>query len=97
MKINYTELINILEHKSNHAITRLDKLKSYTPEFQETLRSILKILEALKEIERYDCDCLDCKEKNEEQNSNDNENQPAPTRESQIGKPYKTFKEEDYE
>lgn len=93
MKINYTELITILEKKSNRAIERIEELKCYTPEFQETLESILKMLAASKEIERYDTECLDCKEKN----SNENENQPRPTRESQVGKPYKTFKEEDYE
>jgi hypothetical protein len=102
MKINYRELITILEKKSNRAISRLDELKCYTPEFQETLESILKMLAASKEIEKYDTECVDCKEaKNNENQKNENntnqDNQPTPTRESQIGKPYKTFKEEDYE
>jgi Asp-tRNA(Asn)/Glu-tRNA(Gln) amidotransferase C subunit len=62
MKINYTELITILEKKSNRAILRLDELKCYTPEFQETLESILKMLSALKEIEKYDTECINCRE-----------------------------------
>jgi hypothetical protein len=98
MKINYTELITILEKKSNRAISRLDELKCYTPEFQETLESILKMLAASKEIEKYDTECVHCKEAKQQENNDSNEsNQARPTRESQVGKPYKTFKEEDYE
>jgi len=104
VKINYNELITVLEKKSNRAISRLDELKCYTPEFQETLESILKMLAASKEIERYDTECLSCKEKKQEQRNNksdeNKENEPAPPGpklQSQIGKPYKTFKEEDYE
>ena len=102
MKINYTELITILEKKSNRAISRLDELKCYTLEFQETLESILKMLAASKEIEKYDTECVHCKEaKNNENQKNENntnqDNQPRAMRESQVGKPYKTFKEEDYE
>jgi hypothetical protein len=98
MKINYTELITVLEKKSNRAISRLDELKCYTPEFQETLESILKMLAASKEIEKYDTECVHCKEAKQQENGELNEsNQARPTRESQVGKPYKTFKEEDYE
>jgi hypothetical protein len=98
MKINYTELITILEKKSNRAISRLDELKCYTPEFQETLESILKMLAASKEIEKYDTECVDCKEAKQQENNDSNQsNEARPTRESQVGKPYKTFKEEDYE
>jgi hypothetical protein len=98
MKINYTTLITILEKKSNRAISRLDELKCYTPEFQETLESILKMLVASKEIEKYDTECVHCKEAKQQENADSNElNQDRPTRESQVGKPYKTFKEEDYE
>jgi thymidine kinase len=98
MKINYTGLITVLEKKSNRAISRLDELKCYTPEFQETLESILKMLAASKEIEKYDTECVHCKESKQQENNQPNEsNEPAPTRESQVGKPYKTFKEEDYE
>jgi len=98
MKINYTELITILEKKSNRAISRLDELKCYTPEFQETLESILKMLAASKEIEQYDTECIHCKEaKKEENNQSNQSNEPLPPREPQVGKPYKTFKEEDYE
>jgi hypothetical protein len=98
MKINYTELITILEKKSNRAISRLDELKCYTLEFQETLESILKMLAASKEIEKYDTECVHCKESKEQENNDSNQsNEARPTRESQVGKPYKTFKEEDYE
>jgi len=104
MNVNYTKLITILEKKSNRAISRLDELKCYTPEFQETLESILKMLSASKEIEKYDTECLNCKEEKEankvqipENNQETEKEKARPTRESQVGKPYKTFKEEDYE
>jgi hypothetical protein len=96
MKINYSKLITVLEKKSNRAIDRLDELKCYSVEFKETLDSIIMMLEASKKIETYDTECLHCKEDNLERD-NSPQNNPRPTRESQVGKPYKTFKEEDYE
>lgn len=96
MKINYKELIEVLEKKSNRAISRLDELKCYTPEFQETLQSILNMLAAGKEIEKYDTECLHCKE-GKNQATQEDENDQPPGRESQVGKPYTTFNEEDYE
>ena len=93
MKINYNELITLLETKSNRAISRLDKLKCYTPEFQETLDSIIKMLEAAKKIEKYDCDCTDCKEANSE----DLEKTGNTERKSPIGQKYETFNEANYE
>jgi thiol-disulfide isomerase/thioredoxin len=63
MKIDFKRLNDILEAKASRAIDRLDGLKCYTPEFTETLNSILFMLESSKELEVYDTECQDCKKK----------------------------------
>jgi thiol-disulfide isomerase/thioredoxin len=65
MKINFAKLNGILEAKAGRAIDRLDGLKCYSPEFQETLDAILLMLDASKELDTYDTECQDCKHQKE--------------------------------
>ncbi len=65
MKIDYAKLNGILEAKAGRAIDRLDGLKCYSPEFQETLDAILFMLDASKELDTYDTECQDCKQRKE--------------------------------
>lgn len=66
MKINFKKLNGILEAKAGRAIDRLDSLKCYTDEFQDTLGSIVYMLEVSKDLEKYDTECKDCKERKEQ-------------------------------
>jgi len=85
MKIDFKRLNELLEAKAGRAIDRLDGLKCYTDEFQETLDSIVYMLEVSKTLEQYDTECPDCKHRNEQP-------QPqAPQQPEYIGKPYKAF------
>jgi thiol-disulfide isomerase/thioredoxin len=63
MKIDFGKLNGILEAKAGRAIDRLDGLKCYSPEFQETLDAILLMLEVSKELDTYDTECQDCKQR----------------------------------
>ena len=69
MNIDFKRLNTILEAKAGRAIDRLDSLKCYTTEFAETLNSILFMLESSKELEEYDTECQDCKQRKEENNN----------------------------
>ena len=80
MKIDFKRLNNLLEAKANRAIDRLDGLKCYTDEFQDTLDSIVYMLEVSKELEQYDTECPDCNHRNEQ-----------PQQPEYLGKPYKPF------
>ena len=66
MKIDFKRLNTILEAKAGRAIDRLDGLKCYSPEFQETLDAILLMLDASKELNTYDTECPDCKQQEEQ-------------------------------
>lgn len=81
MKIDFKRLNELLEAKAGRAIDRLDGLKCYTDEFQDTLDSIVYMLEVSKELEQYDTECPDCKHRNEQELL-----QPQ-----YLGKPYKPF------
>ena len=86
MKIDFKKLNGILEAKAGRAIDRLDGLKCYTDEFKETLYSIVSMLEVSKELEKYDTECLDCKE--------DQEVNRGSVPDEFVGQPYKSFKNE---
>lgn len=89
MKIDFAKLNGILEAKAGRAIDRLDGLKCYTPEFQETLDAILFMLDASKELDTYDTECQDCKQRKEAAGEalGLNSNDPR----SLIGKGYNRF------
>lgn len=85
MKIDFKRLNELLEVKAGRAIDRLDGLKCYTDEFQDTLDSIVYMLEVSKDLGQYDTECPDCKHRNEK---------PQPQQPGQpeyIGKSYKPF------
>lgn len=60
IKINIDRLSEIIEKKANKGIEYLNTLKMFTPEYRETLDSILAHLDAAKKISRFDIDCPDC-------------------------------------
>jgi thiol-disulfide isomerase/thioredoxin len=98
MKIDFAKLNGILEAKANRAIDRLDGLKCYTPEFQETLDAILFMLDASKKLDTYDTECQDCKHNKKElenqsqdQQTEDLKNQLNKLKKEYIGKPYTPF------
>lgn len=85
MKLDFNRLNELLEAKAGRAIDRLDGLKCYTDEFQDTLDSIVYMLEVSKDLEQYDTECPDCKHRNEQPQQ--------PGQPEYIGKPYKAFGE----
>jgi thiol-disulfide isomerase/thioredoxin len=86
MKLDFKRLNTLLEAKASRAIDRLDGLKCYTDEFQDTLDAIVYMLEVSKELEQYDTECPDCKHRNEQLQQPQHPQQPE-----YIGKPYKPF------
>lgn len=65
MEINIKKLKNITVSKTNRCIDRLETLKMYTEEYQETLYAVMKSLEVYKELETYDVECPECNKKEE--------------------------------
>lgn len=65
MAINYQELKGILEKKANMAISHLDELKCFVPEFKTVLDSVLYISETLNDLKFLDTECPHCKKEAE--------------------------------
>jgi hypothetical protein len=97
MKVNFNRLNEIITNKTNRAIEKLEEFKCTTPEYKNTLESILNNLKALKELGQYDIDCPDCIEKVPVETKQPVPNQPtpdaAPQSGSAIGKEWIPFKE----
>ncbi len=66
MKLDFKRLNTILEAKAGRAIDRLDGLKCYTQEFQDTLDAIVYLLDTSKRLDIYDTECPDCKQQKEQ-------------------------------
>lgn len=78
MGINYQELKGILEKKANMAISHLDELKCFVPEFKTVLDSVLYISETLNDLKFLDTECPHCKEQKEPKQPSQQPQQETP-------------------
>jgi thioredoxin 1 len=89
MGINYQELKGILEKKANMAISHLDELKCFVPEFKTVLDSVLYISETLNDLKFLDTECPHCKKEAQEAPATPEEpKQQTPPGQSSIGRAF---------